>query len=94
MTYRTDWSDSEGVIIGYMDKVDFDHEIGCAGGGNRIYPTIDALVAAKKCVRKCGVVEVEVRLKRVILESDFDATKEETEARLQRLLTENFRKAP
>lgn len=94
MTYRTDWSNSGGVIIGYMDKVDFDHEVGCASGGNRVYPTIDALVKAKKCVPSCGIVEVEVRLKRVILESDFDATKEETEARLQRLLKENFQKAP
>jgi len=65
------WGDEQGVVTGYMCKVDWDYEIGGASGGNRIYPSINDLRKCRKCVDSCGIVEVEVRLKRVVQESDF-----------------------
>jgi len=71
------WGDEQGVVIGYMDKVDFDYELGGAKGGNRIFPSVKDLEENKKCVKSCGIVEVEVRLRRVIRESNFDEEIEE-----------------
>ncbi len=61
----------ERVVIGYMDKVDWDHELGRAIDGNKVYPSIEALKKHETCTDTCGIVEVEVRLKRIIAESDF-----------------------
>lgn len=66
------WADKEGTIIGYMDKVDFDYEIGGAEGGNKIYPSIANLQGCRPCTVSCGIVEVEVRLRRIIRESNFN----------------------
>ena len=54
------------VVRGYMDKVDFDHELGCASGGNRVFPSQKDLERNRPCVDECGIVEVEVRLRRII----------------------------
>jgi len=59
------------VVTGYMCKVDWDHELGEALGGNTVYPSQADLISNKKCTDECGIVEVEIRLKRVIQESDF-----------------------
>lgn len=65
------WGDKDGSIIGYMDKVDFDYELGGAAGGNKVYPSITNLQGCQPCTESCGIVEVEVKLRRVIRESDF-----------------------
>lgn len=65
------WGDDKGVVIAYMDKVDWDYEVGGAAGGNKVYPSIDDLEICKPCVASCGMVEVELKLRRVIKESDF-----------------------
>jgi hypothetical protein len=65
------WGDQNGVVTGYMDKVDWDYEIGGAAGGNKVFPSIDDLEYCKPCVQSCGIVEVQVKLKRIIKESDF-----------------------
>lgn len=57
--------------ICYMDKVDFDHELGVAGGGNKLFASVKDLEEHKPCTWECGIVEVEVRLRKVIRESDF-----------------------
>ena len=59
------------TAIGYMDKIDFECEIGLAQGGNTIYPTIKDLKKNKKCVEECGIVKVEVKLVKVIEEGRF-----------------------
>jgi len=59
------------TVIGYMDKVDFDHELGEAIDGNKVFPSVEALRKYKPCCRSCGIVEVEVRLKEVIQDTDF-----------------------
>jgi hypothetical protein len=56
----------EGVIIGYMCKTDFDHEIGCAPGGVPVYESVEGLERARSCVYECGIVEVEIRLRGVV----------------------------
>lgn len=55
-----------------MDKVDFDHELGNALGGNRIYSSIEDLKNRNECWPECGIVEVKVSLVRVVQEGDFD----------------------
>jgi len=52
--------------VGYMCQVDFDHEIGCALGGNTIYPDIEDLRENRKCVDECGIVEVKIIRTKVI----------------------------
>lgn len=59
------------VVTGYMDKVDFDEELGNAIDGNKVFPSLKALKKYKPCTKQCGIVKVEVRLKEVIRETDF-----------------------
>lgn len=66
------------VVTGFMCKVDWDHELGAALGGNNIFASEADLIANKKCTDECGIVEVEVRLKRVIRESDFSIKPDKT----------------
>lgn len=54
-----------------MCKVDFDHEIGEALGGNKVFPSVEDLIMNSPCVDQCGIVEVEVKLLRVVKESDY-----------------------
>jgi hypothetical protein len=58
-------------VICYMDKVDFEEELGKAVAGNRVFPSVDACRKSKACVHQCGIVEVEIRLRKVIVETDF-----------------------
>lgn len=61
----------EKIVTGYMCGVDWDCEIGNALGGNIIYCSEADLIENKRCTDQCGIVEVEIRLKRRIKESDF-----------------------
>ncbi len=56
------------TAIGYMDKIDFECEVGLADGGNVVYPSIENLKKNKKCVSQCGIVKVEVKLIEVVEE--------------------------
>lgn len=56
------------LIIGYMCRTDWDYEIDGASGGTKVYASLEDLKRHRKCVRGCGIVEVEVRLKRVVEE--------------------------
>lgn len=51
---------------GFMCKIDFDHELGNAYGGNTIHPSVESLKEHHTCADECGIVEVEVRLINVI----------------------------
>lgn len=50
---------------GYMCKIDFDHELGEALGGNVIYPSIEDLKKHHP-YKTCGIVEVEITLTTVV----------------------------
>lgn len=55
--------------VGYMCKVAFDHELGNAPK-NKIYSSVESLKKDHP-FEECGIVEVEVRLRQVIEETDF-----------------------
>ena len=57
---------NSNVIIGYMDKVDFDCESGQNPSGNEFFPTVEDVLRERTCSEFCGVVEVEIRLRRVV----------------------------
>lgn len=65
----------EEVTIGYMDKVDFDEELGQAIDGNKVYPSVEMLERFQPCTRQCGIVKVEVRLVEVVRETEYDFKK-------------------
>lgn len=59
------------VITGYMDMVDWQHELGEAPGGARVYASIDDLKEHNTCWNGCGIVEVTVSLVRVVEPQDL-----------------------
>jgi len=67
------------IIIGFMDKIDFEEELGNDKKGTRVYPSIKALKEDHPCVKECGIVEVEVSLRKVIQETNFKNTKKVSE---------------
>lgn len=64
-------NDYDDFITGYMCKVDFDWELGCASGGNIVYPSEKDLRERRKCVDECGIVEVRVQFVRVVQEERY-----------------------
>ena len=60
--------DDRGFVIGYMDRTDFEYELGAASGGDTVYPSLDDVLAHRKCANECGVVEVEVRFRKLVKE--------------------------
>jgi hypothetical protein len=63
----SDGADETGAVTGFMCLIDWQHEIGQASDGNKVYPSLDALKRHHKMWAECGVVEVEVRAKQVIV---------------------------
>jgi hypothetical protein len=58
-------------ITGFMDKIDFDYELGKAKGGNVVYASVNDLAEHEPCcLKECGIVKVEVRLVEVVLATD------------------------
>lgn len=62
--------DDAHVVIGYMCRIDWECELGSAGGGIKVYSSVEDLCENRKCVTGCGIVEVEVRIRRVVSEGD------------------------
>jgi hypothetical protein len=52
----------------YMDLVDWECELGCASGGNRVYPSIEDLKEHNRCWQGCGIVKVRVQFLEVVCE--------------------------
>lgn len=44
----------------YICGVDFQHELGCACGGNKLYPSVEDLKENASCWKTCGIIELEV----------------------------------
>lgn len=61
----------------YMCSADFDHELGEAAGGTKLYASIEDLRENSPCVtcpkeeHPCGIYEVEVRLVQIIQKPSF-----------------------
>lgn len=66
------WADESNAVIGYMCLTDWECELGMASGGNVIYPSVDNIEEHRRCVAGCGIVEVEVRFRRVVKEAARD----------------------
>lgn len=62
-----------GRTTGYMCKTDYDHELGEAMGGVRIYPSVRDLKANRSCVETCGIVEVEVKFSRLVQKDNWES---------------------
>ena len=56
---------------GYMDDVDFTHELGEAMGGNSIYSSVRDLKENNECWDGCGIVKVEVKFLEQITKADW-----------------------
>lgn len=63
----------EDVVTGlFMCRTDFECELGASEGGNVVYPSeSNARERIPNCVKQCGLVEVEVRLVRVVEEGNL-----------------------
>lgn len=57
-------------VIGYMCRVDAEHELGEASGGNAVYPSVEDLKRSRACWSECGIVEVEITVTNVIVEGE------------------------
>ncbi len=55
----------------YTCGVDWQHELGEAAGGNRVYASIGDLKRCKKCWDECGIVELEISLYKWIEPQNF-----------------------
>ena len=60
-------------IIGYMCKIDWDHELGEASAGTPIYPSLADLQHDHPCWVSCGIVKVCVTHVATLRETDFEA---------------------
>lgn len=56
----------DGPVTGYMCLIDWECELGAACDGTCVYPSEADLRACRSCVEECGIVEVEVRIRRVV----------------------------
>lgn len=53
-------------VTGYMCGIDWHCEIGRAPRGSTVYPSISALKQDHEMWEECGIVEVQVRIRRTI----------------------------
>lgn len=50
----------------YMDMVDWQHELGYASDGTRVFPSVEDLKRFATCWERCGIVKVEIRFIEVV----------------------------
>lgn len=60
------WGEPDGSVVGYMCRTDWECELGMASGGNVIFPSVDNIKKHLRCASSCGIVEVEVRFRRIV----------------------------
>lgn len=58
----------ERIVTGYMCGIGWQHELGEAEGGNKIYPSQEECEEYEKCTHECGIVEVDVHFKKWVKE--------------------------
>jgi len=61
-------ANKNGVVVGYMDLIDFECELGAASGGNKVYPSIEDALKNHGCAEECGIVKVEIRAIEIVLD--------------------------
>lgn len=63
-------AEDDGSVIGYMCATDWECELGAASGGNTIFPTLEDARKLLSCAESCGIVEVEVRYRKLVLQGN------------------------
>src|SRR5208283_2502349 len=58
-------------LLVYMDGVDWQHEIGEAPDGNKVYPDVESLKEHNRCWDGCGIVECEIIFKKWAVEHNW-----------------------
>lgn len=69
---RSLWAEEDGGVIGYMCLTDFEDELGCAQGGNTVFPSERDLRETRRCIPQCGIVKVRVIGIEIVQAPDFD----------------------
>lgn len=54
----------------YMCRIDFEVERGEPSDGNKVYASMESLIREHDCALDCGIVEVEITLKRIAVEGN------------------------
>lgn len=59
------WSlDDDDVAVVYIDGIDYQHHLLGASHGTRVFPTIASIKEHRSCVVECGIIEIEIRVRR------------------------------
>ena len=58
-------------MLGYMCMIDWQHEIGAASDGNKVYPSIEDLRRDHTMFEQCGVVEVRISFSKIMIPQDL-----------------------
>jgi hypothetical protein len=66
------YAENDGSVIGYMCSIDWECEIGAASDGSTVYPSKEALIEGHGCAEDCGIVEVEVRFRKIVVPRSAD----------------------
>jgi hypothetical protein len=63
----------------YICGVDWQHELGEASDGTRVYPSLEAIQHHRTCVKQCGVVRVTAVVQEAewVMPQNFRKRKEE-----------------
>lgn len=67
-------------MIAYMCKVDWEEDFPNSSDPGHVFASLEPLRRKRKCTEECGIVEVEVTLRKVIQESDFQFPNREDSA--------------
>lgn len=60
------------TITGYMCLITAEHELGCACGGSKVYPSIEDLKEHHSPWPQCGIAKVEVKFVAEVLPFNMD----------------------
>lgn len=52
------------TAIAYIDGVDWQHHLLADGRGTKVFPSVEDIEIHKSCVGECGIIEVEIRVRR------------------------------
>jgi hypothetical protein len=62
----------QDYVLGYMDRIGFECELGGASKGNRVFPSVEECKEHHKCWEQCGIVEVKVEATRIVEEGSLE----------------------
>lgn len=69
----------ERIKYGYMCMIDWQHEVGEAMGGNKIYPSVEDLKRNHEMWKACGIVKVSIEKVETVVEQDLYTVRNEDE---------------